>query len=130
MIDINGRRFAKNDVEFNSTLFKQGGTATGFYKMRNNGILFFNLQQKPFLFLCRNDPSSPFFVSCSQVEINGKKQIRYMQSTCSLDEKTIGIDALGYMQTIDLCKSIKETVEDIVLDNDSALMHQPKRNKP
>lgn len=123
MIEINGRKFAKNDAEFTSTLFKQNGTATGFYKIKKNGILFLNLEQKPFLFLCKNTPSSPFFVSCSEVENNGKMQIRYMQSTCSIDEKKIGIEDLGHMKTHELCLSIQETV-------DEAAVPRPKRNKP
>jgi hypothetical protein len=108
MIVINGRKFAKTDSEMVSSLFTQGTTAMGFYKIRKRGILFLNLQKQPFLYLCQNVVSSPFFVSCSEVVIDGKKRIRYMHSTCSVDEQKVGIDALSHMQQHDLCKSIQE----------------------
>lgn len=112
MIDINGRKFAKNTAEFNSSLINQSGTVTGFYKIRKHGILFLNLQYKPFLYLCRNNPSTPFFVSCSEIEDKGKMKIRYMHSTSSIDEKIIGLDSLSYMQQHDLCRSIHEIADE------------------
>lgn len=112
MIHINGRVFAKNTAEGNRHLINHGGTVTGFYKIRKRGILFLNIQNKPFLYLCRNNPAAPFFVSCSEVEHKGKMRIWYSYSTCSLHEKIIGLDALSYMQQHELCRSIHETADE------------------
>ncbi len=46
MINLNGKRFAKNDNEFTDTLFDNGNTATGFYKVNKNTITIQNMQKE------------------------------------------------------------------------------------
>lgn len=44
MIELNGSKFAANKEEFISSLFKSGGTCSGFYKPMKNRIRLFNPQ--------------------------------------------------------------------------------------
>ena len=110
MIIINGLKFAKNNNEFAETLFQSGGTASGFYKIKKNGILFYDMQHNPIFFLCRNNPTEPFFVSCCSDTVlsTGKNVIRYMNSTINQHDKMLGLDKLGYLAQHEFCLTIKE----------------------
>jgi len=110
MIIINGLKFAKNNNEFVETLFQREGTASGFYKKKKNGILFLDMQNNPIFFLCCNNPSLPFFVTCGTDTIisSGKKVIRYMHTTIAAHEKMLGLDKLSYRQQFEFCQTIKE----------------------
>lgn len=44
MITFNGVKFAKNDKEMTDSLFQQGGTCAGFYKVTKRGIQLMDLQ--------------------------------------------------------------------------------------
>lgn len=88
MININGKKYAKNDSEFTSTLFDNDGTASGYYKKRSNGVLLMDIQKRPFAFVVVNKyGDEPFLVSCSQTE----EGIRYMFGLSSLDEKMLSM---------------------------------------
>ena len=89
-----------NGVVFQPTSNNKGNS----YKMRKRGILFYNEKAEPFLYLCANSESSPFFVSCS---INNNK-IYYMNSTSSLDDKKLGFDKMAYSARINLAREIWE----------------------
>lgn len=108
MINVNQRIFAKDKKEFSALVDTNTPGLMGFYKTLKNGIRFMDKEGNPFLFLCRNNPSHPFFVSCSSIESAGKQKIRYLFSTTSIDEKKLGFDSVSYRQLIDLCLNIKE----------------------
>ena len=106
MIIINEKKYAANTTEVTNSLFESGGTVYGYYEKKSNGILFLDLQKKPFAFLCCNEPKTPFFVSCSEVTVDNVVQIRYMFSTCSKEEEILGLNKLSYLQNIELGLSI------------------------
>ena len=93
MLTINNIKYAKNDDELIESLFTSGGTANGFYKVKKNGILISNIKNEPFAFICNNNPSHPFFVSCS------------------IEDKIFGLDKLSYIEEINLAKSIIESIK-------------------
>jgi hypothetical protein len=45
MITLNGKKFAKNDDEFTSSLFDKSGTCVGFYKRMRNSVKLFDMQK-------------------------------------------------------------------------------------
>lgn len=88
------------------TLFNSGGTALGYYKQRKGGIMFYDMQDKPFLFLVSNKYNEKFFVSCYCFE--GK--IYYMFALSSNTEKLLGIDKLKYSEGIKLAEDIYKQI--------------------
>lgn len=46
MIELNGKRFARDDSEMVESLFHPGGTCAGFYKRRADGVALLNLQRE------------------------------------------------------------------------------------
>lgn len=102
MLVFNGMKYAKNDKEFTESLFQSGGTCNGFYKKMRNGIRLLDMQGNIRAFIVNNKYNEQFVVSASQTD-NG---IRYMFSTTTQDEKWLGIDKLGYRDTIEACKRV------------------------
>ena len=45
MITLNGKKFARNDDEFTSSLFKRGGTCVGFYKVNKRSITLLDMHK-------------------------------------------------------------------------------------
>lgn len=105
MITISGKKYARTDAEFTASLFNPGGTCSGFYKPRKNGVLLMDMQKEPFAFVVNNKYKEVFFVSA---RAEGNK-IRYFHSTTSADEATLGIT--GYMQSHELAQSVIEQVK-------------------
>jgi hypothetical protein len=101
MIIINGKKFAKNNTEFTSTLFESGGTAYGFYKRLKNRIEFSDMQGKPFAALVVNPGKFSGFIDMTIV--NGKK--RYMFSHSNKVADIFGIPE-GYSNGIKYAESI------------------------
>jgi hypothetical protein len=85
--------FARTPALLTESLFRSGGTANGSYKVRKNGVLFLKPCGAPFAFLVANPHREPFFVSCFRQD-DGR--VRYMFSTCGVDEVRLGIAGLGY----------------------------------
>jgi hypothetical protein len=106
-ISVNGVKFAPSSSALVESLFNPEGTASGFYKKKPNGVLFYKPNGEPFLFLVANRSNPRFFVSCSK---QGDGRIRYQYSTCSIDEKRLGINSLSYGEKNRLAESIWETV--------------------
>ena len=81
MIIINGNKFAKNDKEFTSSLFEQGGTCFGYYKKTVNGIQLIDMQKNIIAFIANGikRKEQPFIVSATRTS----KGIRYSYSLCS-----------------------------------------------
>lgn len=45
MIELNGKRFAANDREFQESLFHSGGTCAGYYAVKRNRINIMDMQK-------------------------------------------------------------------------------------
>jgi hypothetical protein len=86
------------------TLFKpiQGKTASGFYKIKNDGILFFRPSGEHWFFLVANRHDERFFVTCG--ENNGKPF--FMHSLCCTEEKQLGFDKIKYSDREKLAREI------------------------
>lgn len=95
------------------TLFKGPTTASGTFQVKRNGVLFFNLRGEPEAFLVANHNAQPFFVTCRQAEINGKRRLRYMYGLVYQTQEFLGITSLTYMQASELAASLWAEVQPI-----------------
>ncbi len=89
--------FVRKASQITDSLFIPGGTASGTFKVKSNGILFHKPDGAPFAFLVANDHGERFFVSCSRSEPDGGS-IRYMFSTSTKDEEFLGLPDSHYGQ--------------------------------
>ncbi len=87
MFVFNGKKYAKNDDEFTSSLFDAGGTCSGFYKRTKNGIRLFNMQREPMAFIVLHEPLK-FIVTMFKFE----EKIRFMFSMSTSTAKFLGFD--------------------------------------
>lgn len=92
MITINGKKYAKNEKEFIGTLFEQGGTASGYYSKKSNGILLKDAHRAPFAFIAKNKHGEVFAVSACTFE--GKT--RYMYGASEKTKTILGLDSVKY----------------------------------
>ena len=104
MLIINGKKFAKNDKEFVSTLFQADGTAIGYYKRTVKGLYLYDHQKKPMVYM-EDTPKFTGAVTCHLFE--GKK--RYMYALCSTHESLLGFDTLSYLQGKDKVREILQS---------------------
>ncbi len=95
-LTVGSTKFARTPALLTESLFHAGGTANGIYKATKKGVLFMKPDGSPFAFLVANKHGERFFVSCHRQE-DGR--IRYMFSTCGLDEIHLGIAGMGYAQS-------------------------------
>lgn len=95
MIEFNGRTFAKNDAEFVASLFNSGGTCSGFYKRRKDGIALYDMQNNPRVFLVSNKFGERFSVSMTR---NSAGKLFYMHGLSESDALFVGTDTLGYAE--------------------------------
>lgn len=93
------------------TLFKGPTTASGTFQVKRNGVLFFNLRGEPEAFLVANQNTQAFFVTCSRVELGGKRRLRYMHSLVHHTQEFLGITSLTYMQEMELAASLWAEVQ-------------------
>jgi len=106
MIEINGNKFAKNDNEFTDSLFHPGGTCKGYYKIHKKNIVFLNMQKEPFACLVNNRFNEQFFVSCYVEKQNNRNVSRFMFGLNSLDEKTLGLENSGWIESHKIAERI------------------------
>lgn len=100
----------KSDIV--ETLFKGPTTASGTFQVKRNGILFYDLQGTPRVFLVCNKNSDPFFVSCSyHTSESGRKTLRYMHALCTLDKVFLDIRGFSYGQELHLAASLWNEVQ-------------------
>ena len=59
-----GLYFVKGHRALAETVFRKGGTASGYYQARKNGVLFSRPNGEPWFFLVINRYGERFFVSC------------------------------------------------------------------
>jgi len=99
--------FVPKTSQIVDTLFKGPTTASGTFKVRKNGIMFYDLKGCERVFLVANDGSDNFFVSCdSRVSVNKKRQVRYMFGLSSLDSLWLLIRGLSYSEQITLARRL------------------------
>lgn len=84
MIELYGKRYAKNSREFTDSLFNPAGTANGFYMVTSAGIYLSDMQGKERAFI-RRDGYGPVTVA------NHEGNRRYMFAASSLDESWLGV---------------------------------------
>lgn len=81
--------FVEQSKQVVASLFSptNGSTASGTFKIKKRGVLFFDLKGEPFIYLCANEDYTPFFVSCFTQD-DGR--IRYMFALDSNHEQQLG----------------------------------------
>ena len=87
MLIFNGKKYAKNNDEFISSLFVAGATCNGFYKRTKNGIRLFDMQNILQGFIVNNKHNERFIVSASVHD--GK--VHYMFGASEALEKWLGV---------------------------------------
>ena len=95
MICLAGKKYAKNNAEMTESLFQQGGTCAGYYRVKSgpvvSGVLLLDLQKNPFAFAVKRGQSS-WFVAAGRDATTGRT--RYMFGTDEFVERRLGIDGL------------------------------------
>ena len=107
MITFNGIKFAKNDKEFTNSLFNEGGTCEGFYKVTKRGVQLLDMQKNIIGFIVNNGYSQRFLVSATRLD-GGR--IHYMYGTSTQLDRFLNLKDLSYMGTIKECERIIEGV--------------------
>jgi len=107
MITINGRKFAKNNAEFTSSLFVESGTCFGFYKKVRGGCRLYNMQNELFAFIANNRHGERFFVSASIHD--GKPW--YMYALTDKDERFLGFDSMSLREEHAIAASVFEAMQ-------------------
>jgi hypothetical protein len=91
----NGIYFVQHEKDIINSLFTGSTTASGTYKVKDKGILFYDIKGEPFVYLSANNEYSPFFVTCWKE--NGR--IHYLLSGCiSKTEELLGINKMGHIE--------------------------------
>jgi hypothetical protein len=98
MLLFNERYFAK----LNRKLDASGGH--GFFKTITNGVQLHDLSGKLRAFIVANDRQGHFVVTAST---DGTGRAFYMHSTCSTEEKWLGIECMGLSQLEQTIKGMR-----------------------
>lgn len=98
--------FVPKPSDIVSTLFEGPTTASGTYKVKPKGIMFFDLKGEPQAFLVANQYGERFFVDCWRAEVKGKRRLTYLYSTTQSTQKFLGIEGLSYTQQHELGASL------------------------
>jgi hypothetical protein len=95
VLSLAGKKYAKNNEEMAESLFQQGGTCAGYYRVKSgpvaSGVLLLDLQKNPFAFAVRRGLDS-WFVTAGRDAATGRT--RYMYGTDEAVERKLGIDSL------------------------------------
>ena len=101
MLNLNGKRFARNSAELVSTLFQSGGTACGTYKRNKNGTKLFRANGELFAYIVHNPKQGYFAVSAGMHE----GRAFYMHALCSLDERLLSFDVVPYSRQSEVIRA-------------------------
>ena len=106
MLVFNGKKYAKNDKEFTSSLFTSQ-TCNGYYKTKKNGsgTTIYNMQKEIVAFIVHNNRQGYFVVSATKHN-DGKTY--YMYGLSSLDEVFLGLDGKTGYEEEDIIKQMQE----------------------
>lgn len=103
MLTINNRKFARNDDEFTSSLFADGGTCSGFYKRTKRTIKLYNMRRELFACAVNNRHGERFIVSAS-IQANGKPWVMY--GLADKDAAFLGFDKLRFVDQCDIARAL------------------------
>jgi hypothetical protein len=99
--------FVPKESQVVSSLFKAPTTASGTFKARKNGIMFYDLKGHERVFLVANNNSDNFFVSCRHsVGAGGKKRISYMFDITNTDALWLLVSSLSYSDRVFLARRL------------------------
>lgn len=101
MIEINGRKFARNSAELVSTLFQSSGTAYGTYRTSKNGTKLYRANGELFAYIVHNPKQGYFAVSAGI--INGRPF--YMHGMTAEAERLLGFDDVPYSRQADVIRA-------------------------
>jgi hypothetical protein len=91
--------FVPKESQIVDSLFRGPTTASGTFKSRKNGIMFYDLKGHERVFLVANKDCEPFLVSCGrELMKNGKTRTRYMHAVCALDELWLDLRGLSWSE--------------------------------
>jgi hypothetical protein len=100
MLNINGKKYAKNEKEFTESLFNSGGTCEGYYKETKrknyNFIKLYGQNRKVFAYIKGGIEG---YILGTATESG------YMFGLCEKDRKKLGVGE-GYGEQIDFAESI------------------------
>jgi hypothetical protein len=83
MITLYGKKYAKNEKEFTETLFQKDGTANGFYKKSNGGLVLIDIHGIERAFI-RRDGLGPVTVT------RHGPSLRFQNAASLPDEEWLG----------------------------------------
>ena len=102
MIEINDKKYAKNEKEFSQSLFNKGGTCDGYYKVKRKKnktlVLLTDAKGEEFAYALKGNKGDYI--------IGTKHKEYYMYDLTDYHRRKLGIEDLGYRATIDLAESI------------------------
>jgi len=102
MIDINGKKFARNSAELVSTLFQSSGTACGTYKRGKNGTKLFRANGELFAYIVHNPKQGYFAVSAGMRE----GRAFYMHGMTAEADRLLGFDVVPYSRQSDVIRAV------------------------
>ena len=105
MLIINGKKYAKNESEFVSSLFDKTGTCSGYYKKSKGKILLSDMQGKVFAAIICND-NFKGIVNARKAE-SGK--VFYQYAASENVEKHLGLPEKYSMQS-EYCQNIYNSI--------------------
>lgn len=75
MITINNKKFAANEEEFTNSLFEEGGTCVGYYKVVGRKVWLLNAQKEQIgIIVIPKDSHNPIIAKVSKITENGKEK--------------------------------------------------------
>ena len=103
--------FVPKKSDIIKTLFNGPVTASGIYKVKPKGIMFFDLKGEPQAFLVANQWGQRFFVDCWRAEVKGKRRLTYHYCTTQSTQKFLGIEGLSCTQQHELGASLWNQIQ-------------------
>ena len=99
--------FVPKESQIVDSLFRGPTTASGTFKLRKNGIMFYDLKGHERVFLAANQHSEPFLVSCGrELMKNGKTRTRYMNALCAIDELWLDLRGASWSELAGLSRRL------------------------
>jgi hypothetical protein len=99
--------FVPKESQIVDSLFRGPTTASGTFKLRKNGIMFYDLKGHETVFLAANQHSEPFLVSCGrELMKNGKTRTRYMNALCAIDELWLDLRGASWSELAGLSRRL------------------------
>jgi hypothetical protein len=99
--------FVPKESQIVDSLFRGPTTASGTFKLRKSGIMFYDLKGCERVFLVANQHSEPFLVSCGRSLMkNGKTRTTYMYALCTIDELWLDLRGASWSEEAGLSRRL------------------------